>query len=115
LFDCCSEAKKDFFGGSDPVDLGQTAGFAIKVDEGLSLSLIKVKSAINGVGGVVVTLHHVSPAVVTAPLAGQVVRSLIVGATVTTHTTQREAIKDQFTRHNKIYRKIKWTTGCCLI
>lgn len=61
LFDCCCEAKEDFFGGSDTIDLGQTAGFAIKVDEWLGLGLIEVKSAIDGVWGVVVALHYVSP------------------------------------------------------
>jgi hypothetical protein len=88
LFDCCCEAKEDFLGGSDTIDLGQTAGFAIKVDEWLGLGLIEVKSAIDGVWGVVVALHHVSPAVVTTPLAIRVVSCLIVGATVTTHTAQ---------------------------
>jgi hypothetical protein len=115
LFDCCCEAKEDFFGGSDTIDLGQTAGFAIKVDEWLGLGLIEVKSAIDGVWGVVVALHYVSPAVVTTPLAIRVVRSLIVGATVPTYTTQRKTIEDQLTRNNQIYCKIERATGSCLI
>jgi len=88
LFDCCCEANEDFFGGSDTIDLGQTTGFAVKVDKRLGLGLIEVKSAINGLRGVIVTLYHVSPAVVTTPLAIRVVSCLIVGATVTTHTAQ---------------------------
>jgi len=115
LFDCSCEAKEDFFGGSDTIDLGQTAGFAIKVDEWLGLGLVEVKSAIYGLGGVIVTLHHVSPTVVATPLAGHVVRRLIVGATVTTHATQRETIEDQFTRNNKIYCKIERTIRGCLV
>jgi len=73
LFDFCGEAVKDFFGATHAVDLGQTASFAIKIDERLGLGLIEVKSAINGLGGVIVTLNHVSPAVVTAPLGGQMI------------------------------------------
>jgi len=88
LFDCSCEAKEDFFGGSDTIDLGQTASFAIKVDEWLGLGLIEVKSAIDGFRGVVVSLNHVSPAVVTTPLAGLVTSCLIVGATVTAHPAQ---------------------------
>jgi hypothetical protein len=102
LFDCCGEAKEDFFGGSDTIDLGQTTGFAVKVDEWLGLGLIEVKSTIDGVWGVVVALHHVSPTVVATPLAIRVVSCLIVGATVTTHTTQRKTIEDQFTGDNEI-------------
>jgi hypothetical protein len=83
--------------------LSQTAGFAVKIDEGLGLRLIEVKSAINGVGGVVITLDHVSPAVVTAPLAGLVASCLIVGATVTTDATDGKTSKDQFARNNEIY------------
>jgi hypothetical protein len=93
LFDSFGEAAKDFFGASDPVDLGQTAGFAIKVDEWLGLGLIEVKATINGVRGVVVTLHHVSPAVIATPLAGLVASCLIVGATVATDTADRQPSK----------------------
>jgi hypothetical protein len=68
LFDSFGEAKEDFFRGSNTIDLGQTAGFAIKVDEWLGLGLIEVKSAIDGLRGVVVALHHVSPTVIATPL-----------------------------------------------
>jgi len=84
LFDSFGEAAKDFFGGSDPINLDHSARFAIKVDEGLGLGLIEVKSAINGIRGVIITLNHVSPAVIATPLAGLVASCLIVGATVTT-------------------------------
>jgi hypothetical protein len=73
LFDFCGEAVKDFFGATHAVDLGQTASFAIKIDERLGLGLIEVKSPINGLRGVIVTLNHVSPAVVATPLAGQMI------------------------------------------
>jgi hypothetical protein len=115
LFDGFGEADKDFVGASDPVDLGQTAGFAIKIDEGLSLGLIEVKSAINGIRGVIVTLDHVSPAIVTAPLGGLGPRGLIVGATVTTDAPDGETSKDQITRNNKIYCKIERTIRGCLV
>ena len=115
LFDSFGEAAKDFFGASDPVDLGQTAGFPIKVDERLGLGLIEVKAPINGLRGVVVTLHHVSPTVITAPMAGFLVRGLIVRATVATDPTNGKPRQDKFARHNKIYCKVKGAVGSCLV
>jgi hypothetical protein len=115
LFDSFGEAAKDFFGGSDPVNLDHTASFAIKVDEWLGLGLIKVKSAIDGIGGVVVTLNHVSHAVIAAPLAGLVASCLIVGATVTAHTADGQPSKDQFTGNYKINGKVKRATRSCLV
>lgn len=67
LFDPSDETVEHFLRGPDPIHLNQTAGIAIKLDEGLGLRFVQVEPAINGLRGVIVSLDDVSPAVLAGP------------------------------------------------
>ena len=81
------QAGEHFVGATYPVDLGETARFPVEINEGLGLGLVEVKTLVDGVGGVVVTLDNVSPTVVAGPGAGLGAGGLEVGATVAADAT----------------------------
>jgi hypothetical protein len=111
LFDRLGQAGKHFVGATHPVDLGETARFPVEINEGLGLGLVEVKTLVDGVRGVIVTLDDVSPTVVAGPGAGLGAGGLEVGATVAADATGRKTGENEVTRHHKVDHNVE---GACL-
>jgi hypothetical protein len=88
--------------------LGETARFPVEINEGLGLGLVEIKTLVDGVGGVIVTLDDVSPTVFTGPRAGLSPRGLEVGTTVATDAPGRKTGKNEVAGHDKVNHHVKW-------
>jgi hypothetical protein len=82
--------------------LGETARFPVEINEGLGLSLVEIKTLVDGVRGVVITLDDVSPTVFAGPGAGLGAGGLEVSAAVATDATGRETRKDEVAGHHEV-------------
>jgi hypothetical protein len=107
LFDRLGQSGEHFVGATYPVDLGETARFPVEINEGLGLGLVEIKTLVDGVGGVVVTLDNVSPTVFTGPRAGLSPGGLEVGAAVATDAPGRKTRKNKVTGHYKVNHHVE--------
>jgi hypothetical protein len=88
--------------------LGETARFPVEINEGLGLGLVEIKTLVDGVRGVVVTLDHVSPTVFAGPRAGLSPSGLEIGAAVATYAPGRKTGKNKVAGHDKVNHHVEW-------
>jgi hypothetical protein len=87
LFNGSGQPLKDLIWGSHPIDGHQAASRAIELNKRLSLGFVEVKTAIDGIWGVVVTLDHVPTTVLTGPWLRFIAHGLIVGGAISAHSS----------------------------
>jgi hypothetical protein len=87
LFDSSGQPLEDLVWGSHPIDGHQATSRAVELNKRLSLGFIEVEAAIDGIWGVVITLHHVPTAVFAGPWLRFIALGLVVGSTVSAHSS----------------------------
>jgi hypothetical protein len=87
LFDCSGQPLEDLVWGSHPIDGHQATSRAVELNKRLSLGFIEVEAAIDGIWGVVITLHHVPTTVFAGPWLRFIALGLVVGSTVSAHSS----------------------------